>query len=102
MSEGLVYKAVVGCLKGNMRSSDVLYYDNLEYLFSGICACLVFYSDNILHHSVSLRACDSFGYRGPDESHFFIQKLREVHRIETGDFVGIVCFCGVAVLLHPD
>ena len=60
LAESLVYKAVIGCLKGNIRTSQVIFLlINLEYMSGGLCTCLVFHSNYFLYHSITLCSYNS-------------------------------------------
>jgi len=54
IAEGLVYKSVIGCLKGAMLSAEVKVCFNPESMSSWILPDTLLYTDYILRHSFSL------------------------------------------------
>ncbi len=100
IAEGLVYRAVVGCLKGNMKTSEVDFSHNLEYLSRGLCQCLVFYPHHFLYHSIPLCAYSRPHGRRPAQGYLFVPQLRQVYRVKTLNFTSTILLHLTSLFLY--
>jgi hypothetical protein len=100
LAESLVYKSVIGCLKGNMRVSEVFKLNNSESLFGWLCSHPLLHTDDFLCDPFVVRAHNGAGGWRTAESHIFVQKLRKVHRVKKRNIAGAFPFDRAAVFLH--
>lgn len=90
LAEALVYKAVIGCLKGEISASEVPFNTKLEYVSGRVLTSPVLHPNDILRHTVTLRAYHrTSGWRTP-QSNFPLQELRQVLRVKKIDPAGFI------------
>lgn len=102
LAEALVYKAVVGCLKGDISTSEVFFYFKIEHVPGRIFTSFVFHSNDILCHTVALCAYYCTCCWRLAQSNFLVQKLWQIPLVQKIDPFSSIPIHLTTLLLHPD